>query len=229
MYALLGVLIEDVSQQPFHDYVKKHIMDKHNLGEVYTRLADVPEKEKGRIPAGSFNGKKVTVAENLETIGAAGGFHATPSAVSQFFHKLANYEILPRELVDEMFSPLNPHVLPGRNYGLGAVCCPSETGNLWGHTGAGSGDGRRSATLHCRELNLTVSVAQIRIERDGDHPNKVEQEFGCVEIIKKLLATIQAAEPCPSNRQSPEDIPSPVRSERHPVASSTRQVRTHRR
>jgi CubicO group peptidase (beta-lactamase class C family) len=34
MYSLLGLIIEDVSGMPYREYVRKEVIEKHNLGEI---------------------------------------------------------------------------------------------------------------------------------------------------------------------------------------------------
>jgi len=181
MYSLLGLIIEDVSGMPYREYVRKEVIEKHNLGEIYTGLDDVPKTKRTRIPVGYSHGKEAPFYDFGGEM-PCGGFLATPEAITNFYHALFSGQILPPAIVELMTTAIND------TYGLGVFSMPCKTGPVMGHSGSLAG--QVCVTAHDARHGLTVAVTWMSNDVDEDsseEDRKKDQISDPERILCKVL------------------------------------------
>jgi CubicO group peptidase (beta-lactamase class C family) len=141
-YVVIQQLIEDLSGQPFQDYVEKEIFQK--LGLQHSTYNYYPDKNlnkpvaRGHNPDGKIEaGKKYNVFPEA----AAAGFWSTPSDLAKILIQIQKEEqgqselILNQKLVAAMLTPQfdsNPR-------GLGVVLMGAQRAEGFGHAGNNPG------------------------------------------------------------------------------------------
>jgi D-alanyl-D-alanine carboxypeptidase len=184
MYSLLGLIIEDVSGMPYREYVRKEVIEKHNLGEIYTGLDAVPKTKRRRIPAGYQNGEEAPFYDFGGEM-PCGGFLATPEAITNFYHKLLSCQILPPATVKLMTTAIND------TCGLGVFSMPCKTGAVIGHSGSLAG--QVCVTAHDTRHGLTVAVTRTSndFDEDSSEEDRKKDEITAPErILCKVLKTL---------------------------------------
>jgi D-alanyl-D-alanine carboxypeptidase len=184
MYSLLGLIIEDVSGMPYREYVRKEVIEKHNLGEIYTGLDDVPKPKRTRIPVGYSHGEEAPFYDFGGEM-PCGGFLATPEAVTTFYHALFSGQILPPATVKLMTTAIND------TYGLGVFSMPCKTGAVMGHNGSLAG--QVCVTAHDAHHGLTVAVTRTSNDFDEDSSEehrKKDQISDPERILCKVFETL---------------------------------------
>lgn len=182
-YILAGMIIEEVTGNPWAEEVRKRIIEPLSLTQ--TIVADGPEMPdphaKGyyQFPDG---GSLVDVTRLDPSAGDAGGaIISTPRDVTRFFSALLGGELLPPELLAEMKDTVPEG---GGRYGLGLGWSPLTCGGgYWRHGGAVPGylsyegfseDGRRGVVL---------SVSSWR----ADDVANFAQDEAAVELIDNVF------------------------------------------
>lgn len=185
MYDMLGVVVEDTSGMKFNDYIQRQIVERHKLGEIYPSYNAIPEADRARVPTG-YDGpnldRKVGLSDWRGTA-ASGGFYGSPSAITNFYHKLAHGRILPDHKVDTnnetgMFQKITKgggwlgygiqmrSMEPNDNYNKkNPYHVPLGQGLLYGHTGGVPG--YQSDTRYNPQTGLTVSVFSTALYTPG--------------------------------------------------------------
>ncbi len=184
MYSLLGLIIEDVSGMPYREYVRKEVIEKHNLGEIYTGLDAVPKTKRRRIPAGYHNGEEAPFYDFGGEM-PCGGFLATPEAITNFYHKLLSCQILPPATVKLMTTAINDRCGPG------VFSMPCKTGAVIGHSGSLAG--QVCVTAHDTRHGLTVAVTRTSndFDEDSSEEDRKKDEITAPErILCKVLKTL---------------------------------------
>ena len=184
MYSLLGLIIEDVSGTPYCEYVRIEVIEKHNLGEIYTGLDDVPKIKRTRIPVGYSHGEEAPFYDFGGEM-PCGGFLATPEAITNFYHALFSGQILPPATVKLMTTAIND------TYGLGVFSIPCKTGPVMGHSGSLAG--QVCVAAHDARHGLTVAVTRMSNDVDEDssgEDRKKDQISDPERILCKVLETL---------------------------------------
>jgi D-alanyl-D-alanine carboxypeptidase len=184
IYSLLGLIIEDVSGMPYREYVRKEVIEKHNLGEIYTGLDDVPKTKRARIPVGYSHGEEAPFYDFGGEM-PCGGFLATPEAITNFYHALFSGQIVPPGTVKLMTTAKDD------TYGLGVFAMPCKTGAVMGHSGSLAG--QVCVTAHDARHGLTVAVTRTSndFDEDSSEAERKEDEITTPErILCKVLKTL---------------------------------------
>jgi D-alanyl-D-alanine carboxypeptidase len=184
MYSILGLIIEDVSGMPYREYVRKEVIEKHNLGEIYTGLDDVPKAKRTRIPAGYSYGEEAPFYDFGGEM-PCGGFLATPEAITKFYHALFSGQILPPATVTLMTTAIND------TYGLGVFSMPCKTGAVMGHSGSLAG--QVCVTAHDVRHGLTVAVTRTSndVDEDSSEEHRKKDQISAPErILCKVFKTL---------------------------------------
>ena len=184
IYSLLGLIIEDVSGVPYREYVRKEVIEKHNLGEIYTGLDDVPKTKRTRIPVGYSHGEEAPFYDFGGEM-PCGGFLATPEAITNFYHALFSGQILPPATVKLMTTAIDD------TYGLGVFSMPCKTGAVMGHSGSLAG--QVCVTAHDARHGLTVAVTRMSndFEEDSSEDHSKTDHISAPEMILcKVLKTL---------------------------------------
>jgi D-alanyl-D-alanine carboxypeptidase len=184
MYSLLGLIIEDVSGMPYREYVRKEVIEKHNLGEIYTGLDDVPKTKRTRIPVGYSHGEEAPFYD-FDGEMPCGGFLATPEAITNFYHALFSGQIFPPATVKVMTTAIDD------TYGLGVLSMPCKTGAVMGHNGSLAG--QICVTAHDARHGLTVAVTRTSndVDEDSSEDHRKKDQISDPErILCKVLETL---------------------------------------
>ncbi|MFM7330633.1 MAG: serine hydrolase domain-containing protein [Brachymonas sp.] len=164
-YALLGLLIEQITGESYADWMMQHVLKPTGLKHI---APDMPLlSSKAPFPSGHSAefpfGKRLIIPGNqpANAIAAAGGFVATAADTARFFAQLApnaKNSILSCESRREMLhrrwrDPIN---LQDFHYGLGTMMSGQAASEWFGHTG--SLQGFISRTSHFLQSGYTISV-----------------------------------------------------------------------
>ncbi|MBO0887516.1 beta-lactamase family protein [Candidatus Bathyarchaeota archaeon] len=146
-YIVLGAMIEEVSGEDYHDYVRHHIFDPAgmndtgpfaldettpNLAVGYMRYDDDPFGVEPRHPNHMFLGWRGN---------ACGGGYSTAPDLLRFATALKSYRFASKHLTDEFTRPQG-HM---KSYGLGFEVEDYKGKKVVGHTGGGPNSGVNSA------------------------------------------------------------------------------------
>ena len=216
-YNMLGLVIEDASGMKFGDYMRTEIVERHNLGEIYSDYDEVPDEKLPYIPKG-YAGDKLDEPVTLKSSGGttpAGGFFATTEAINGFYHKLANGLILPGTRVDQvtatgMFVPLNK----GSGWaGMGMMIAsleqhdnfgndnpyylPGRNGKIYGHEGS-MDKGYQGHTRHDPHNGYTITVMNTGFDCDFPHSRQT------AEMMASVLKIVSDTAPALDHKISPK-------------------------
>lgn len=159
-YILLGLVIEAVSGERFHDYVNAHIFDRAGMTESgFFRSDQLPE----RTATAYIRDADRTLRSNVfavPVIGAPdGGAYTTAADMEEFWRSLFGYRLLKQELTEQVFYP---HVrtqlaAPESYYGLGLwMDGEPEAVHCWFVTGYDPGVAFNSAYYPGSDVMLTI-------------------------------------------------------------------------
>jgi D-alanyl-D-alanine carboxypeptidase len=172
-YALLGLIIQRVTGNPWHEEVRNRIVRPLGLHHTFWpgTIPTLPRPHAETYQRWEPGEPLVDVTEQvgLAANGEA-GLVSTTADLNRFFHALLGGRLLPPAQLAQMkqtvpvgkeFEPL----MPGARDGLGLFSRPLSCGGVyWGHEGGDSGwitttgvtsDGRRSVTL-----SMTGAIAE---------------------------------------------------------------------
>jgi CubicO group peptidase (beta-lactamase class C family) len=119
-YVILGEVISRVSNMPYEEFVKKHVLypigvsDMHLGNSVYENKFDNEVRyyeQKGSLPVKAFDGSgelkpKSNGGNNITLLGAAGGWIASPAELAKFLSSIDGFpdvkDIIGKESVVQM-------------------------------------------------------------------------------------------------------------------------------
>ena len=162
-YNVLGVLIEDVTGQPYHEVVRERILEPIGMNGTYLAYyetgAEVFAGYYDVFGESGFGGTPEPIDFDLtstETYAwASGAMVSTPGDLHLLMSALFGGELLPASLVDEM--------TPETGYGLGLEAPDFESASpLFGHSGRIAGSG--TWLIHAPDTGATVFTVS-----NGDH------------------------------------------------------------
>lgn len=163
-FALLGLMIEKISGQPFATWIKREIVDAADLNET---TPDMPLPKGARFARG--HSSKLLLGERMifpgdyseNAIAPAGGFVATASDLCRYFAQLApgaRRSVLSvasrREMTRRHWR--NAHTSAEEYYGLGIISGSLGGWDWFGHGGGLPGYISRTAVLPEQELTISV-------------------------------------------------------------------------
>lgn len=152
-YTVLGVLIEEVTGQPFHEALRARVLDPLGLDGTYLPVAEDGPEPFGGYEGATFGGTTVTEPITFDFTSyttaswAAGGLVSTAPDLHTFISALFEGAIIPPSLVTEMTAN------PANGFGIYAPEWDSPTPVL-GHDGRTAGAG--TFLLHAPETGMTV-------------------------------------------------------------------------
>lgn len=163
-FALIGLVIEAVTGEPFTSWIKREVIDAAGLRETYPdqpipKSVPMASGHSGRIALGG----RVVIPGGYSTraVAPAGGVVSTARDTAMFFSKLspkARSSLLSvasrREMVRRQWKNQNSSV--ERYYGLGTVSGTLNGWDWFGHTGGLQGYITRTSVIP--EHDLTISV-----------------------------------------------------------------------
>jgi CubicO group peptidase (beta-lactamase class C family) len=163
-FALLGLLIESITKEPFNDWIKREIVDAAGLKET---TPDIPIPKGAPFARG--HSAKLLLGERVlfpgdysgNAIAPAGGFIATASDLCRYFAQLsprAKQSVLSvssrREMIRRHWR--NAHTAAEEYYGLGIISGAIKGWDWFGHSGSLPGYISRTAVVPERDLTITV-------------------------------------------------------------------------
>ncbi|HEY1941461.1 MAG TPA: serine hydrolase domain-containing protein [Roseiarcus sp.] len=162
-YALLGLVIEAVTQEPYRAWIEREIVDASGLRETSSDapIANGAPTAKGHTPR--IFGRRLAIPgdEPTDAIASAAGFVSTAADVVRFFAQLsprAKRSVLTvasrREMVRRQWR--NPNAALEGYYGLGISSGTTAGWDWFGHSGGFHGYITRTAVIP--SLDLTFSV-----------------------------------------------------------------------
>lgn len=167
-YALLGLVIREIVEEPYRDWIAREIVAAARLGETtpdMPRGRPVPfaRGHTGRLPAG----RRVIPGDfDTHAIGPAGGFVSTAADLVRFFSQLsprATQSILSiasrRAMVRGRWR--DPHSSIERYYGLGMMSGELSGREWFGHSGGLQGYITRTLVLPRGELAIALLTNSI--------------------------------------------------------------------
>ncbi|MFW5698158.1 MAG: serine hydrolase domain-containing protein [Fimbriimonadaceae bacterium] len=155
-FSYVGRTLEDATGESLEEIFQRLIYTPAGL--VDTKL---PEKFEPRVPHAHVEGKPVDKALTFlaaRNDAAAGALLSTPSDLVRFLHALLSYRLLPREVVQEMFTDMRPTPDATAAFGSGVMLYtpPQGPGPLLGHSGTLSGF--RTAATYVVEDDIYVAL-----------------------------------------------------------------------
>ncbi|MFZ4286431.1 serine hydrolase domain-containing protein [Variovorax sp. HJSM1_2] len=188
-YALLGLMLEQVTGSDYASWMSKHIIAAAGLRETVPDMPFLPKSAPmavGHSTEFPFGQRLIVPGDNpCNAIAPAGGFVSTASDVARFFAQLApssKQSILSaasrREMVQRRWR--DPVSLLEAHYGLGTMISAPGPKEWHGHTGGLQGFVSRTA--HFPHTGFTISVL---VHAQDGFP------FDWVEGIASILAAFQ--------------------------------------
>ncbi|MCG6186206.1 serine hydrolase domain-containing protein [Maribellus maritimus] len=116
-YVLLGLIIQNISEMPLHDFFQKHFFEPLKMQNTYMNLRSKPIKATGKISelyAGDFEASTLT---SLSADWAGGGLVSTSNDLNIFQHALFTGKIVSAKTMETMQNWV-PETR-GMEYGLG--------------------------------------------------------------------------------------------------------------
>jgi len=168
-YALLGLLIEALSGEPYVSWIQREIVAAAGLDETF---ADVPLPKGTPLARGHSSklpaGRRLVIPGDYRTnaIAPAGGFVSSARDVARFFAQLApksKESVLSvasrREMIRRRWR--DPHSSIERYYGLGIISGSLAGWDWFGHSGGLQGYITRTVVLPGQELTVSVMTNSI--------------------------------------------------------------------
>jgi CubicO group peptidase (beta-lactamase class C family) len=163
-YGLLGLIMEAVTGEPYHIWVKREIIDPLGLAET---VPDMPLPRGVAFASGHSGpmllGRRLVIPGGFEThaICPAGGFVSTGANLARFFAQLSPYAkrgllsvASRREMIRGQWR--NPLAGVEQSYGLGIVSGSLDGWDWFGHSGGLQGYISRTCVLPQQELAVSV-------------------------------------------------------------------------
>ncbi|WP_410874064.1 serine hydrolase domain-containing protein [Nocardia sp. A7] len=172
-YVLLGLIIEQVGNRPWHDEVATRILEPLGLRDTHWPgdAPTLPEPHANGYQQFEVDGPLIDVTELVDA-DASVGYLSTTADVGTFYRSLLGGQLLRPEELAQMRTTVPVDgvtglVWPGASYGLGLFSVPlSCGGTYWMHNGGQTGfltnagvtdDGTRSAVV---SLSAALAVGE---------------------------------------------------------------------
>ncbi len=156
-YILLGVIIEEITGQPYQEFVEQTIFAPTGMHQSgYFAMNKLPEKTAlGYIQ--EADGWRTNIY-NLPVVGASdGGAFTTVQDIATLWNAFWNNEVLPQSLVEIYASPAITAGAEGLYYGHGLWIAEDTPGNRQTYiVGSDAGVSFKSSVYHREELYITV-------------------------------------------------------------------------
>ena len=187
-YVLLGLVIEEVTGQPWHEAVRTRILGPLALsGTVPSDRPDLPGLAVGYVAAENPFGMPERTADadgrvlwNPAVESAGGGFASTSAELARWGHLLFGGEAMTGPYLDRLLDgvPVDADA-PGILYGAGvAIYADTQRGPVWGH--GGWIPGYVSSLRHYADHGVTVAF-------------QINTDVGMVDDTTDLVPELEAA------------------------------------
>ena len=184
-YEILGLLVERVTGQSLGRVLAKRIFEPLRLR--HTSFEPDPGHPNGIANGYALPGSDLldwTATQPLDVTvavgagaGASGAIVSTVDDVARFYQALFSGELLPPEMLREMFRTVPTGATPGSNQqGLGVYRYERECGFAWGHGGVAAG--YTTSVMASRDGRHIVAVAA-----NGHNPQVEDAIFATAERL----------------------------------------------
>jgi CubicO group peptidase (beta-lactamase class C family) len=163
-YALLGLIIEQITGEPYAKWIKREIVDAAGLTET---SPDMPLKRGTPFACGHSGrillGRRLVIPGDfsLNAVAPAGGFVTTAADLARYFAQLApqaRQSVISaasrREMVRRLWR--NPNSVIEGYYGLGIMSGTLNGWDWFGHSGGLQGYISRTCVLPAQEISISV-------------------------------------------------------------------------
>ena len=139
-YVILGKMIEEVSGQPFEEYMQNHIWDKAGMSNTGIEQAGQVYQDKSCLYHKKKKKAKLATQNDLSNRVPGGGFYSTSSDVLKFGIALLEGQFINKETLELMLESADV-TYDGNSYGLGwTFYAPKPDDNkVFGHGGGQTG------------------------------------------------------------------------------------------
>ncbi|MER5853418.1 serine hydrolase domain-containing protein [Streptomyces sp. NPDC002012] len=188
-YALLDMIIEKVTDRPWHQEVQDRVLKPLGMDHTYLP-GSTPTLRRPHANGYQLfpSGERVDVTKVI--LPDPGGYVSTTADVNRFFQALLGGELLPQARLAEMQDtvPVNERIQvfwPHGRYGLGLVNRPlSCGGSYWSHEGGDGGYITLNGATDDGSRAVTVSMSTAL----GDSPdNALRQEQAASNLLDHAL------------------------------------------
>jgi CubicO group peptidase (beta-lactamase class C family) len=163
-FALLGLVIEAVTGEPYRAWITREIVDAIGLRETQpdTPLAKGALLAQGHTPRLPLERRLVVPGDtSAHAMASAAGFVSTAADTARFFAQLApnaKRSVLSPASRREMTRPQwrNPHAAIESYYGLGTMSGKTAGWDWFGHTGGFHGYISRTAVIPACDLTISI-------------------------------------------------------------------------
>lgn len=159
-YLLLGKVIEEVSGQPFHEFIRAEFLAPLAIDSITLGAYEAETYPRAHIWADLGFGKLDLIAAGLSTTAlfstawSAGAYWSTPGDIARWIRELVQGNVLSVEALNIM---QDVHVIgPEFAYGAGLIRYRVNGVDAWGH---GGNIVFKSVVLHIPEFNVSIAVA----------------------------------------------------------------------
>jgi D-alanyl-D-alanine carboxypeptidase len=164
-YLLLGKVIEAVSGQSFHTYIREEFLAPLALDSITLGAYEAETNQRAHIWADPGFGKLDLIFAGFSTTAlfssawSAGAYWATPGDISRWMRELMQGNVLSEEALNMM---KDVHVISSEfAYGAGLIRYRVNGVDAWGH---GGNIVFKSVVLHIPEFNVSIAV----VSNDND-------------------------------------------------------------
>jgi D-alanyl-D-alanine carboxypeptidase len=180
-YVLLGLIVENVSEMPVHDFYRKYIFESLDMNHTSMYLRSKPNKPTGRMAEIYAGNTEVSKYTSLSIGWTGGGLVTTASDLNKFQMALQTHKILRAETVQQMSEWVSESTGLYYGYGLRKVVFKERVPDFSniqfvGHTGSTS-----SFMFYCPKLDAYLSGTL----------NQVNEVKKSLEIPAKVLIFIK--------------------------------------
>ncbi|MER3114521.1 serine hydrolase domain-containing protein [Bacillus altitudinis] len=140
-YHLLGLILENITNMPYHEQLKRHIFDP--LGMVHSHFIRMEPLEKNPFDIAKLSVRHTDITHypSMSFVFAGGGIVSTTSDLFKFLKALVHHQLIKKATMDQMKSDPGKFTL-GIDYGYGVmniktvpIFMPAKL-NSWGNAGS---------------------------------------------------------------------------------------------
>lgn len=190
-YVLLGMLIEAVTGNPFHEAIKNYIKIPYHLNEMYIDPFEVipPTETKGWTQWDNINVFNTDAAVFLNPcsqsmFSSAGSMVALPKHVALFTRLYHGGNFITDELMEEVRKVSNVNFSDGANgYGLGMMRYSFNGKKYYGH--GGDVNGFTMLSIHSPESNITFTLG---INRNNATRGQIAPIF--LKVAESIISAV---------------------------------------
>jgi CubicO group peptidase (beta-lactamase class C family) len=213
-YLLLGMIIENVSEKPFGDYLKENIFNALNMADTGISYGENNETHDSTPYVGHLEVQPVDEKILLSQAYGAGNIYSTVGDLYRWDRALNTEKLVKKETLDEIFKEHTP-ITEEASYGYGWMIEDAENGRVVYHGGNTLGHSSNIARYIDQDLTiivltnkgiydvekLTNILTSIALGKEYERPEKVgeiedfdfsiyDEYVGDYELVPGLIITI---------------------------------------